>query len=94
MRTIWFFIRPYLGLIARRKGARLIKAAKEAVFEAHFGPIGDHDRRDCARFQAKTELSRAGVFVPDRILNGAIEAAVDHYKRRFEAEDDRRMRGE
>lgn len=83
MRTIWFFIRPYLGLIVRGHGARLIRAAADAVSEAEYAQSDDQDRRDCARFQTDTVMRRAGINLPERIIHGAIEAALDRHKRKW-----------
>ena len=78
MKSIWFFLRPFAGLIFSRKARALIDTAVAVVTEIQDENrwMGDEDKRECALDVIKKRLKNRDIDASEIQINGAIEAAV------------------
>lgn len=78
MSKIWFFIRPWLGLMFSRSGAILKNAAIDIVsqIDAAYGDLSGPEKAEMARQSIKARLKGAGVELSTAAVNAAIEMAV------------------
>lgn len=82
MSKIWFFIRPWLGLMFSRSGAVLKNAAVDIVsqIDVAYGDLSGPEKAEMARQSIRARLKAAGVEISTAAINAAIEMAVMRLK--------------